>query len=151
VRTISTFLQEQLMSNTHVTRGRANLSAAAAAAVLSVCVAVCAVGQNLGFLKDSPAYYLDADDVKLQRAAAAAVLETGDAGAYRDWHNAASGSSGKVTVLSSFNTQDGRECRKLRYDMHTTKGGDGAYTLSACRAAGEPWKVNSDARQVQPR
>jgi hypothetical protein len=148
-RKIRTFLQERFMSSSHVTRGRANLPAAAAAAVLSIGAAVCAVAQfSDNFGRYGPMAHLDEEDVKLQQAATDAVLEPGDAGAYRDWHNAASGSSGKVTVLSSFNTQDGRVCRKLRYDVHANKGGDGAYTVSMCRAGGEQWKMASDAKQV---
>jgi surface antigen len=105
-----------------------------------------AQGGNLGFLKGAPVTYLNADDIKLMREAAAAVLNSSDPGATRTWQNPSTSSSGKIEALSSFNTEDHRECRKLRLEIHTTRGGDGSQAMKVCRSPGGKWLTDPDAR-----
>ena len=80
------------------------------------------------------------------REAADAVLKSTESGASRTWQNDASGNSGKVTALSAFNTEDHRECKRLRMESQTKKGGNGDTTMTVCRASGGPWKIDTDAR-----
>jgi surface antigen len=122
-------------------------TAAATIGALSFLVCVGAVGQgNMAFLKNSPVAYLTTDDVKLLREALAVVLDSNAPNGDQTWRNAATGSSGRVKMLLHFNTQDNRECRRLRIETHTTKGGDGAFITSVCRSPGDQWKTDADAQ-----
>jgi surface antigen len=121
-------------------------AAVAAGGILSVWACACALGQNLGFLKDSPIGTLTDADVSMMRGAIAATLQGTDSGTYRTWQNPETGSSGKITMMSKFNTQDGRECRKLRVETHTRRGGDGASTVSMCRTGDGDWKADPHAQ-----
>jgi surface antigen len=123
-------------------------AAVAALGALSVWACADSLGQNLAFLKDSPIGALNDADVTLLRAAISTALQGADAGTYRTWENSATGNSGKITVLSKFNTEDGRECRRLRVETHTRKAGDGTSTMSLCRTANDEWKVDPHARPV---
>jgi surface antigen len=120
---------------------------AATIGALSVLVCASAVGQgNMGFLQGAPASYLTGDDVKLLREALSAVLQGTKAGTSQTWQNAASGNSGKITLVSSFNTQDSRECRQLRIETRAKNGIDNALTTNMCRSEGDQWKVDAEAQ-----
>ena len=110
-----------------------------------VSFAVAAQG-NLGFLKDAPVAYLNEEDLKLLREATAAVLNSTEDGVTRTWQNAATGNSGKIESLSRFNTEDHRECRRLRIHNHTKRAGDGTSTMNVCRASGGRWLMDPEAQ-----
>jgi surface antigen len=121
-------------------------AAAAALGALSVWACAGSLGQNLSFLKNSPIGALNDADVSLLREAISTAVQGADAGTSRTWENSETGNSGKVTMLSMFSTQDGRECRRLRVETHTRKAGDGTSTVSLCRNANDEWKVDPHAR-----
>jgi surface antigen len=102
---------------------------------------------NLAFLRQAPAAYLKEDDLKLMREAATAVLNSSESGVARTWENTATGNSGKIQRLSTFKTDDGRECQRLRIETRTKKAGPGVQTMNVCRASdsGE-WLLDPDAR-----
>jgi len=106
----------------------------------------CMASAQLGFLKNAPTGNLDEQDVKLMRDATGAILASSDPQAVRTWQNPASGNSGKISALSQFNTDDHRECRRLRLDTHTKLGGDSTSTMNVCRATGGKWLLDPDAR-----
>jgi surface antigen len=132
------------VSSTFIPRGPHSKGALAALCALLPC-AVLAQG-NLGFLKNAPVAYLNQQDLTLIREAADAVLSSADPQASRSWQNPATGNSGKIEALARFNTEDHRECRTLRIQNHTTKGGDGTMRMNVCRSAGGRWLMDPDAR-----
>jgi len=116
-----------------------------AAAVVAVLASAAVAQGNLGFLKSAPVASMTESDMKLVREAAAAVMN-GSNGEARSWQNSASGNSGRIQRLSSFNTEDGRECRRLRFENQTKKGVKGASVMNICRASGGDWLLDPDAR-----
>jgi surface antigen len=62
-------------------------------------------------------------------------------GAFRTWSNTKTGSSGKVTLLSSFHSE-GLACRKVGYDIKLkTRPDVRHYTLNWCKTANGDWKI----------
>ena len=111
------------------------------AAALLAATAVTAQG-NLGFLKDTPMAYFNADDVKLMRAATAELLESSKDGTRKEWENPATGNGGAITLLTQFNAADGRPCNQVRVETHA-KTMENASTMSVCKSADGRWKADA--------
>jgi surface antigen len=76
-----------------------------------------------------------ADDQKLRLAAFAEALDRSISGQSVAWRNPASGSTGTVTPLRTFQAADGRWCREYRQELELA-GGRRRVTGVACRDAG---------------
>src|SRR5579862_6939946 len=63
---------------------------------------------------DIPSAKFNAEDLRLQAEAREAVLAAPDNGTTRSWQNPATGNSGKIQLLRSFQSSDGRECKRIR-------------------------------------
>ena len=84
--------------------------------------------------------------MNLLRDAADEVLSSGQPHATRGWHNDATGNGGEIRVVARFDTDDRRECRRLRVDIHTLRAGDRRSMMNVCRSAGGRWLMDPDAR-----
>ena len=93
---------------------------------------------------DIPSAKFNADDWRLQREAQDLVLASSDAGSKHDWQNPATGNSGKIELLRSFQSSDGRECKRLRI---TNRAGESknVTTTNACRSGAGKWRMDSTA------
>jgi surface antigen len=69
-----------------------------------------------GALQSMPSGYFDKADLSLLQVAVVGVLEDASAAATRNWSNTKNGHSGKVTALRTFQTDDGRPCKKVQID-----------------------------------
>jgi surface antigen len=94
-----------------------------------------------GFMKNSPVAYFKEDDFKLMREAITAVLESEEPNASRTWENSATGNSGKIQVLKSFQSEDGRDCKQIRIDNKAKKA-KGSSKPNICREPGGDWRFN---------
>ena len=97
---------------------------------------------NLGFLRDSPAARFDAEDWKLLREAVQDVLDSEEDATTKTWKNEATGNHGSVTLVNSYRTADGRECRRLRMD-NSADGLTGSGKQTMCQAAGGTWRPDT--------
>jgi surface antigen len=114
------------------------------AASISLCAYPAFAQGGLGFLQDAPAGKLTKEDVDLLKAAAEQAV-SGAPGVPKPWSNPATGNSGAITLLQSFNSADGRSCRRLRVETQA-KATSGVYTTNVCRAEGGPWQIDTEAR-----
>jgi len=86
---------------------------------------------------------LAASDVALIGEIATGLLQ-GEApakGTSVEWHNAATGRRGSITMLGT-SQRDGRECRELRYVLPVEKSkATRAYTVNWCKTPEGQWKT----------
>ena len=85
---------------------------AVVSALLSTLAAVGSAA-NLNFLNSTPLGQFKEEDMRLMRAAAAELLREDVKGASREWHNDATGNSGRLEILAVFTSEDGRHCMSL--------------------------------------
>ena len=92
--------------------------------------------------RDAPSLKFDDSDWKLLRGATLDVLNDPDAKAVRTWANAESGHHGVVRMLKSFQSEDGRQCKQLRFDNFA---GDlkGTGRHSVCRGPDGTWRLDT--------
>jgi surface antigen len=93
---------------------------------------------------DIPSAKFNADDFRMQREAQDSVLASTDIGTTRSWANPATGNSGSIKLLRSFQSSDGRECKRIRI---TNQAGaeKGVSIMNMCRSGAGPWRVDSTA------
>jgi surface antigen len=93
---------------------------------------------------DIPSAKFNAEDRRLQGEAQEAVLASTDNGTKRGWDNPATGNSGSIELLRSFQSSDGRECKRIRI---TTQAGPskGVATMNMCRSGQGKWRMDSTA------
>jgi hypothetical protein len=96
---------------------------------------------NYGWLKTAPVSHFTAEDLKLMKDAAAAVLDSTEGGATRSWQNAATGNSGVIREVSRQTDDAGRDCRRLRVD-NRAKNMNGSSTYTVCRAGDGTWQID---------
>jgi surface antigen len=121
------------------------LQAMTAAAVLcsGLTAAPAALASNgWGAFNDGPSAQFNDQDWKLLKAAALDVLNDAAPNASREWQNAATGHHGTVLALKSYQSPDGRECRKLQFDS-VAADRKGRATHSICRPTGGAWRLDS--------
>jgi surface antigen len=120
---------------------------ATTATALVVCMGAPGVAYagNLGFLGNSPIANLDAEDTRLLKDAASNLLQTGAAGATRQWENPQSGDGGQVTVVRVFNSSEGFACKTLRFENHAG-GWRGKYSTPICEIKPGDWKIHAEAK-----
>jgi surface antigen len=99
---------------------------------------------TLSFLKDSPIGHFNEVDVKLMKSAATTLLDDGDKGAAREWKNTATGNSGRIEVKASFETADGRKCKRLLV-INRAKDVEGRATYPVCKAPDGSWRLDESA------
>jgi surface antigen len=118
----------------------------AVAAFVAGIVSAAAFAQNsLGFLRDAPVGYFTPDDFVLMQTATSAVLTGTDRGITKSWHNPATGNSGSITLLASFTSTEGRDCKRLRVENHTQEI-SGSSTVKVCRFPDGGWLIDSSAK-----
>jgi surface antigen len=93
---------------------------------------------------DIPSAKFTADDFRMQREAQESVLVSTDIGTTRSWENPATGNSGSIKLLRSFQSSDGRECKRLQI---TNQAGPAkaVSVMNMCRSGTGPWRVDSTA------
>jgi hypothetical protein len=106
--------------------------------LLLVTLATPAFAQNWRFLKYSPISYFDDEDWRLLRETGADALSNQADGATLSWQNPATGNSGELTPLNTFQ-QDGLNCRQLKI-VNNGGGQTGTSTFKFCRTAAGEWK-----------
>jgi surface antigen len=117
-----------------------------AGTVLAGIVSTAAIAQNsLAFLRDAPVGYFISDDFVLMQTATSTVLRGTDRGTTRSWRNPATGNSGSITLLASFTSTEGRDCKRLRVENHTEEI-SGSSTVKVCRFADGGWLLDSSAK-----
>ncbi len=109
-----------------------------------VCSAAVAQG-GLGFLHDAPVGYFTSDDFALMQTATSEVLNSTDRHATKTWQNPATGNSGRITLLASFTSSEGRDCRRLRVENYTPEI-TGSSTVKVCRFPDGGWLIDSNAK-----
>ncbi|HEY2807461.1 MAG TPA: RT0821/Lpp0805 family surface protein [Steroidobacteraceae bacterium] len=110
--------------------------------VLALAAATVSAQGNLGFLRNTPMSYFNAEDVRLMRAAAAEVLKSKQDGTRKEWQNPASGNGGAITLLRQFSAPDGRQCGQVRLESHA-RTMENAQTMSVCRTADGRWQADT--------
>jgi surface antigen len=117
-----------------------------AAFISFAAVSFTAIAQNgLGFLHDAPVGYFTAEDFSMMQVATSAVLSSTDRGATKSWQNPATGNSGSITLLASFTSTEGRDCKRLRVENHTPEI-SGSSTVKVCRFPDGGWLIDSNAK-----
>jgi surface antigen len=118
----------------------------AVAAFLAGIVSAAAIAQNsLGFLRDAPVGYFTPDDFNLMQIATSVVLNGTDRGTTKSWRNPTTGNSGSITLLASFISTEGRDCKRLRVENHTQEI-SGSSTVKVCRFPDGGWLIDSSAK-----
>jgi hypothetical protein len=118
----------------------------AAAAVLAGIVSTAAFAQNsLGFLRDAPVGYFISDDFALMQTATSTVLRGTDRGTTKSWHNPTTGNRGSITLLASFVSTEGRDCKRLRVDNYAEEI-SGSSVVKVCRFPDGGWLIDSSAK-----
>jgi hypothetical protein len=118
----------------------------AAAALLAGIVSTAAFAQNsLGFLRDAPVGYFISDDFVLMQTATSTVLRGTDRGITESWRNPATGNRGSITLLASFISTAGRDCKRLRVDNYAEEI-SGSSTVKVCRFPDRGWLIDSSAK-----
>ncbi len=108
---------------------------------LALVASVAGAQGNLGFLKDTPFAYFNADDQKLMRAAAVEVLQGGQDGTRKEWGNPATGNGGAITLVRQFSAPDGRHCEQLRLESHA-RTMENTSIMSVCKGSDGRWKLD---------
>ena len=123
-------------------------AAAGIVAPIVFCAAICsaAIAQTgLGFLHDAPVGHFTAEDFAMMQTATATLLNSTDRGATKTWRNPATGNSGSITLLASFTSTEGRDCKRLRVENDTPEI-SGASTVKVCRFPDGGWLIDSNAK-----
>ncbi len=92
---------------------------------------------NLQFLRDAPVAKMTKEDLALFQSSLRAALDQNADGSTRRWENPATGASGTLTPVSTFE-QDGARCRRLEI-VNTVQGVTGRSTFNMCRQADGTW------------
>ena len=112
------------------------------AALAMFVVAGTASGEgNLGFLRDAPAGFFTQRDKELFDEAVRQALDTAPDGEERTWSNGNTGSGGRLTVIATLDTAQGR-CRQLRF-ANRANGRSGEGTLLYCPKPDGEWVVSN--------
>jgi surface antigen len=114
------------------------------AASMSAMTTVALAQGMTGFLKNSPIAYFKEQDFQMMKQAAETVLNSEDPNASETWKNSATGNSGEIKTLKSYNAPDGRPCKQLRVD-NRARAVQGASAPKICRTADGIWKFDVDA------
>jgi surface antigen len=122
-------------------RSRSVIRACAAGFALLLSAAAGAQG-NLGFLRDSPMAYFNAEDTKLMRAAGIEVLKSSESGTIKEWANPATGNSGVIKLLAIFDAPDGRVCKQVEIGSQAKKM-TSTSKMSVCKSADGRWKLDT--------
>ncbi len=93
---------------------------------------------------DIPSAKFNAEDRRLQGEAREAVLASTDNGTTRSWENPATGNSGSIELLRSFQSSDGRECKRIRINTQAGPSKNAA-TMNMCRSGQGKWRMDSTA------
>jgi len=102
--------------------------------------AVPAAGQGqYGFLRDTPTAAFNAKDWDLLRNAVRDAVENGASGDPVEWKNPDNGHSGKVTAARAFESEEGRNCRKVLIES-TAGGHSGTTKYDLCRYEDGIWR-----------
>jgi 17 kDa outer membrane surface antigen len=118
---------------------------ALAAVLAGMCSAAAFAQNSLGFLRDAPVGYFISDDFILMQTATSIVLSGTDRGISKSWHNPATGNSGSITLLASFTSTEGRDCKRLRVENHAEEI-SGSSTVTVCRFPDVGWLIDSSAK-----
>lgn len=97
-----------------------------------------AAAQGLHWLRDQRGLAFTAEDMELQRQALREALDDKPDGQSVSWRNEATGHSGRITPVTSFE-EEGQRCRAFRLDFATTR--TGRLDLRACRQPDGTWKT----------
>lgn len=101
-----------------------------------------AFGQgNLGFLKDAPAAQFSPKDWELLRAAARSVLNDTQDKASQTWSNPESGNHGEIRVTSTWQAEDGRQCKMMQVRNYANDR-QGSSRYPVCRTEGGEWRLD---------
>ena len=104
-----------------------------------------ALTTNYGFLKDAPISSFTEEDVAIMMKAADDALNDATPRARREWSNPATGNSGHMEVLRSFQLADGTACRTLQF-YNKAKAKENRATHSLCKAADGTWMIHHGAK-----
>ena len=97
---------------------------------------------GLGFLKTSPINYFTNEDIKLMKANADSLLESGAEGDKKQWSNAKTGHSGEAELMQSFSA-DGMSCKRVRV-ANQAKGLKSDATYPLCKYPGKGWRIRQE-------
>jgi surface antigen len=105
-------------------------------------LAVPAQAQGGLAFRNVPMTQFDDQDRKLLKEATLEVLNSPDSKVSKSWENSATGHHGVVSLVSSYHSPDGRECRRLQFD-NFAEGLTGSSKFNICRAPGNAWRLDS--------
>lgn len=103
---------------------------------------------KLWSISDQAVAHFNEDDWKLLRVAATTAMkdETGDV---QEWENPRTGNNGKVKALQSFQSDDGRPCRRMQFFNHAKvdpKPIERTSSISVCQSPDGRWLMDAEAR-----
>jgi hypothetical protein len=117
-----------------------------AAGLFAAIVSSAAMAQTgLGFLHDAPVGYFTSEDFALMQTATSSVLSSTDRRVTKAWQNPATGNSGSITLLASFTSTEGRDCKRLRLENHAAEI-SGSSTVKVCHFPDGGWLIDSNAK-----
>jgi surface antigen len=114
------------------------------AGMLAVILMGPVVAANLSFLKGSPLSYFTEEDMRLLREAAQTVLDSDSKGAAEDWHNDATGNSGRFELTDLYVSADGRHCKRVAV-ITRARGVEQHSSYPLCRAPDGRWSLDAEA------
>ncbi len=110
-----------------------------AVSLAAILLSTAAFAQGYRWLDTSPAAHFNDEDWTMLRSTARELLDNGADGTEDSWENPASGSSGSIKVLNTYQ-QNGLRCRRT-YFSNSAGGFHGSGIFSLCKVADGSWKI----------
>jgi surface antigen len=108
--------------------------------IVTVLLWTSAFAVNWNFLQHNPLRFLTEEDWKLSNETFVKAFNDNPDGVTSTWHNPETGASGTVTPLSSYQNEQGEQCRKVVTEDRI-KSFENEYTFHACRSADGNWRI----------
>jgi surface antigen len=94
-------------------------------------------------LKNTPAEYFDAEDLRLFLESAGRTLDAQGAAVEASWSNPATGANGRFKELKRSRDSQGHECRRVQFWVSARSAGEQSAIWTACRSADNRWQLTS--------
>jgi hypothetical protein len=103
-----------------------------------------ACAASLSFLAKSAEGKFNEEDVRILRATALGLLNSGVLGQSQDWSNPNSSAHGTIKVVKVFKSTEGFSCKSLRVD-NSASGLSNRSTFPVCEVHPGDWKIYAGA------
>ena len=101
--------------------------------------AITSAAGGYGALRNMPAGYFNERDLSLMQEAVVVVLDDASAKVTRTWNNSQNGHSGTVTSLRTFQSADGKRCKKVQID-NSAEGYKSSTSYDICLEPDGSWR-----------